>query len=465
VDTFYDRDREQAQLEAAWSAGRPTFVTLWGRRRVGKSALLTEFATGKRAVYLYGTRATEQDILAAFALQVADALGDSFLEATSFPNWQVALDYLTRRASESRLLIVFDEFQYLCEATQGLDTLVQRWWDGVHQRANLMLVIASSAFSFMRGLTGAQGALHGRRTGQLDLLPFDYFDAAAFFPNLHAPDRVRAYACFGGIPAYLRQWNQADTLAQNIQRLLLQPGQFLFREGEELLRTEFHQEALYASILRAVAGGEAKISDIARSVGKGSADDIFDHVRRLQDLHFLKREVPITDWSRTRSQRVLYRLADPYLRFYFRYVAPAQSALQLGPASAMWERLIAPTFDEFVARTTWEEVCAAYLWRRIGAGIFEPLFTHLGRWWDGHDEIDLVGLLENRAVLVGECKWTATPVGERVLTDLRIKAAKLPLADAPVWVLASRSGFEPALRRRAEAGEVLLIEPNDLYNF
>jgi uncharacterized protein len=461
---FYDRTRERAQLEAAWAAPRATFITLWGRRRVGKSALLSEFTRDKRAVYLYGTRATEQDILDGFALQVADALGDAFLEAASFPDWEATLDYLARRAGESRLLVVFDEFQYLCEATQGLDTLVQRWWDGIHQTADIMLVIASSAFSFMRGLTGAQGALHGRRTGQLDLLPFDYLDAAAFFGNLGAADRVRAYACFGGIPAYLRLWNQADDLATNIQRLLLQPGQILFLEGEELLRTEFHQEALYASILRAVAGGEEKMSDIARAVGKRSADEIFDHIRRLQDLHFLKRETPITEWSRTRTQRVQYRLADPYLRFYFRYVTPAQSLLQLGPASAIWERLIAPSFDEFVARTTWEEVCAAYLWRRIGAGVFEPLFTHLGRWWDGQIEIDLVGLLENRAVLVGECKWTAAPVGERVLTELRSKAAKLPLADAPLWVLASRSGFEPALRRRAEAGDILLIEPADLYS-
>ncbi|MGH2371339.1 MAG: AAA family ATPase [Chloroflexota bacterium] len=141
--------------------------------------------------------------------------------------------------------------------------------------------------------------------------PFDYFDAAYFLPHLTPDDRVRAYACFSGVPAYLRHWQPGHDLRANVQQTLLAPGHFLFREGEELLRTEFHQEALYASILRAVANGEERPSDIARAVGRHSASEIFDHLRRLQDLQFLRREVPITEWDHTRTQRVLYRLADP----------------------------------------------------------------------------------------------------------------------------------------------------------
>ncbi|MHB8576461.1 MAG: ATP-binding protein [Dehalococcoidia bacterium] len=247
----------------------------------------------------------------------------------------------------------------------ALDTLVQRWWDRVHRHANLMLVIAASAFSFMAGLTGAQGPLHGRRTGQVELHPFDYYDAAHFFPRVSAPERVRAYACFGGIPAYLRYWQDGTDLAGQVQQTMLAPGHMLFREGEELLRTEFHNETVYASILRAVATGEERPSDIARAVGKQSAADIFDHLRRLLDLRFLRRDVPITEWDRQRTQRALYRLADPYLRFWFRFVSPYQSFLQVGAAADLWQRTIAPALDEFVARTTWEEVCAQHLWRRL----------------------------------------------------------------------------------------------------
>lgn len=461
---FFNRERELARLAAAWTVPTAQLVTLWGRRRVGKSALLARFAMGKRAIYLYGTRIAERDILAGLAMQAADVFGEPYLRTAPFPSWDTALDYLTARARDERLLIVLDEFPYLCEVTPGLDTLVQRWWDRVHGGADLMLILAGSAFSFMMGLTGATGPLHGRRTAQIDVQPFDYYDAAAFFPELPPDERLRAYACYGGIPAYLRHWRRGDELARNLQGTLLAPGHFLFREGEELLRTEFHQEALYASILRAVAAGEGRPSDIARAVGRHSADEIFDHLRRLQELHFLRREAPVTEWDRTRTQRVLYRLADPYLRCWFRYVSPYQSLLQLGKGAVIWTREIAPTIDEFVARTTWEEACLQHLWRRVAADWLTVPVAQLGRWWDGQDEIDLVGLWHERVTLVGECKWTAAPVDEGVLAGLERKARKLPLVDAPLWVLASRSGFTPALRQAAAGrDDLLLLDPAALF--
>ena len=274
---------------------------------------------------------------------------------------------------------------------------------------------------------------------------------------------MRAYACFGGIPAYLRHWNPHHGLEGNIQATLLAPGHFLFHEGEERLRTEFHQEALYASILRAVARGEQRPCDIARAVGRHSADEIFDHLRRLQDLQFLRREVPVTGWERTRTQRVLYRLSDPYLRFWFRYVSPYQSFLQLEKAADLWRRQIEPTLDDFVARTAWEEVCIQHLWRRLAANRLPAKYAQIGRWWNGSDEIDIVGLWQGQVTVVGECKWTSTPVDEGVLDALQQKANKLPVGKRPLWVLASRSGFNPSLREKAKHGDLLLLEPANLF--
>jgi AAA+ ATPase superfamily predicted ATPase len=460
---FFDREAELAQLETAWAARGAQLITLWGRRRVGKSSLLSKFAHGKRAVYLYGTRMAEQDILTGLALLAAETFDDPYLRTAPFPSWQAAFDYLAGQARNERLLVIFDEFPYLCEVTPGLDTLTQRWWDSIHRTANLVLVLAGSGFSFMEGLTGMRGPLHGRRTGQVEVHPLDYCDAASFYPHLQPANRVRAYACFGGVPAYLRSWEGRRTLRDMLEATILAPGHFLFREGEELLRTEFHQEALYASILRAIAAGEERPSDIARAVGRHSADEIFDHLKRLQELHFIVRQVPVTELQRPRTQRVLYRLADPYLRFWFRYVAPYQSFLQLGRVAELWAREIEPTLDEFVARSAWEGVCAQYLWRQLSAGQSGLRFAQLGRWWDAQDEIDLVGLWNGKAVLVGECKWSNTQVGEGVLTQLQAKAGKLPLADSPTWLLASRSGFDRRLRERAEHGEVLLLQPDTLF--
>jgi AAA+ ATPase superfamily predicted ATPase len=326
-----------------------------------------------------------------------------------------------------------------------------------------MLVLAGSAFSFMQGLTGYGGALHGRRTAQLAIHPFDYFDAAFFYQQFASSERVRAYACYGGIPAYLQFIDPELSLAANLLRTTLAPGHMLFREAEELLRTEFHQEALYSSILRAIATGEERPSDIARAVGRHSANEVFDHLQRLIELRFVRREVPVTEAEQARNQRVLYRLADPYLRFWFRFVSPFQSLLQLGQGDVVWEREIQPALQEFVARTTWEEACTQHLRRRIAAKSLPASVAQLGRWWDKQDEIDLVGLWRGKVTLVGECKWTAAPVDDAVLRALQVKAQKLPLAALPLWVLASRSGFTPAVQRRAQLDNVLLLEPQDLY--
>lgn len=463
AESFFDRQAALMELDAAWQATAAQLVTVWGRRRVGKSTLLSHFALGKRAVYLYGTRIAERDILAGLANEMADVLGDDYLRAAPFPTWDAALTYLAQQAREQRLLLILDEFPYLCEVTPGLDTLVQRWWDRVHHGTNLMLVLAGSAFSFMQVLTGYGGALHGRRTAQVAVHPFDYVDAAAFFPTLQPVDRVRAYACYGGIPAYLRYFDAALPLADNLIRTVLAPGHVLFREAEELLRTEFHQEALYSSILRAIAAGEERPSDIARAVGRHGANEIFDHLQRLIEPRFVRREVPVTEAEQPRSSRVLYRLADPYLRFWFRYVSPFQSLLQLGKGTQVWQRDIAPTLDEFIGRTTWEDVCAQHLWRRIAHDALPAPVAQLGRWWDSKDEIDLVGTWRGRVTLVGECKWTAQPIDEGVLTALQAKAHALPLADSPLWVLAGRSGFTAAVVRRAQGGNILLVQPASMF--
>lgn len=462
VFRFFNREDELSLLESAWASNRAELVTLWGRRRVGKSELLGRFANSKRGIYLYGTRTAEANILADLTRQLADIFGETFLLGQPFASWDVALDFLQSRVGGERLLIVFDEFPFLCDVTPGLDTLVQRWWDRVHQTGNVMVVVAGSAFSFMADLTGARGALHGRRTWSLDVSPFDYYDAANFYSHLSAVDRVRAYACFGGIPAYLRFWDASMSLANAVQQTFLTPGHFLYREGEELPRTEFHDETLYVSILRAIAHGERRPSDIARASGKNSANDISTHLDRLRELRLVMREVPITDWERGRVSRSLYRVADPYFRFWYRYVAPAQSLIQRRGATEVWENAIGPTLEEFVARTTWEDVCNQYLWRLVASGRISTQLTQLGRWWDGKDEIDLVGLAYGDVALVGECKWTNAPVGIEVFDNLRRKALKLP-ADTPLWVLASRSGFTPAIRERAKHGDLLLIEPDDLF--
>jgi hypothetical protein len=459
---FYDRKVELSALERLWSGHGGQLVTLWGRRRIGKSRLLARFARDKRAIYLYGLRRSEADILRDLSVEAARVLGDPYLARAPFPDWSAALDRLTQATETERLLVVLDEFPYLNDSTPGLDTIVQRWWDRDGAKADLMLVIAGSSFSLMNELTGVRGALHGRRTAQLEVGAFDFVDAAAFYPHLQSVDRIRAYACLGGVPAYLQFWEPDQSIEQHLRSTVLRPDHVLFREPEMLLQTEFHQESTYSSILRAIAAGAHRPSEIALAVGKHSAADIFDHLERLRDLHIVARQVPITEQHQARQHRPHYVLADPFLRFWFRFVAPFQSLIQLGGGDQVWTREIAPALDEWVGRTTWEDVIIQAIWRLVqNSSISTPIGT-VGRYWDKDTEIDVLGMWNDQVTLIGECKWTNDPLDERILFDLRRKSAKLKLSPDATVVLASRSGFTDGVRRRAETEPLVLLDPSTL---
>lgn len=459
---FFNRRSELDLLQRVWESPGAQLVTVWGRRRVGKTALLSRFAQDKPGLYVYGTGVTEAAALEAFARTAAETLQEPLLRQTAFQSWTAALDYVSSRVGQDRFLFLLDEFPYLASASQGLDTVLQRWWDLQGSSSRMCVIVSGSAFGFMRQLTGSTGGLHGRRTAHLVVHPFGYGDAAAFYPDLSPDDRVRAYAMVGGIPAYLLHWLGADDLREAALSTFLAQGHFLFTDAEELLRIEFHQEAFYASILRAMAAGERRPGKIARALGRGSASDVLPYLRRLVEMGLIRREVPVTEHGKPRSRWAEYRLADPYLRFWNAFVAPYQSLVQLGRSVYVWDELVTPELDRFVSRTAWEEVVAQFLQERLRAGE-EPLFQQLGRWWDGRSEIDLVGVLRGRVVLIGECKWTRQPIGPQALDELRGQAAGLPLGPETLWVLASRSGFTSELRELSRQQRLLLIEPEDLF--
>jgi AAA+ ATPase superfamily predicted ATPase len=339
---FIGREGEMRVLEELAGSGKPELYVLYGRRRVGKTELLQQFCRGRRAVYFLAAQVREKDNLRAFRGALVECLEDPLAGSVELPDWSAALHFAAERAKDERLVVVLDEFPYLCESSPGLPSEIQRFWDTRGKKSRLMLVLCGSQVSFMEEeVLAERSPLFGRRTAQRRLEPLAPSDALTFFPRWSASDRVLAYSILGGMPAYLGRFDDTRSVQENLMRECLRPEGYLFDEVQFLLRSELSNPATYNSILAAVARGVDKVGDIALAVGVDSA-----HANRylstLRELRLVERDVPLTDPDPLRSRRGTYRIADRFLAFHFRHIQPHVSLIHAGRGARVLEEFVEP---------------------------------------------------------------------------------------------------------------------------
>lgn len=365
-------------------------------------------------------------------------------------------------------MLAIDELPYLCETTPSLASVIQRWWDAVGQHLPIVVILAGSHVSFMERLAAQAGELYGRRTRLISLQPFDYLDAGRFLPGYTPTDRLRAYAVVGGMPAYLARFSDGVSLARNILEQILEPGAFLRDEARWILIEELRSEATYHSVMAAIARGKTRPSEIAADIGATGATAIGPYLNRLADMRLIERRLPVTDDPAAAVRRGLHAVADQYLTFWFRFVAPSHTYLEGGMAEHVLGTRILPDLDHHVSRPAFEDAARQYLLRRQAGRALPVAFSRIGGWWRGRgaadpEEIDVVAADDRRVVLVGECKWSDEWVKLGDLNELRRKAAAAGFPADVRYALFAKSGFDPNLAAVARAEGVLLATVDDMY--
>ncbi len=433
-------------------------MVVHGRRRVGKSELLSRWAAGKSVVYFVAAQQLERDQLA----DLGRVLGPLVLRSRgtgpirlNLVDWEGALDAVAAAAAGRRVGLVLDEFPYLVDANPALPSLLQRWWDRSGSKTNIVLVLAGSQQSMMRRLVSADGALYGRPTRRVHLHPFDYFQAARFAPRWPAEDRVRLYAVAGGIPDYLEEFDPARSLRAELLRVAYMPDGRLYREAPDLLRSEFTEPRTYETVLRAMANGATTPGEIASRAGLAGANRVNPYLERLIDLELVERRVPPTERAEARPRISQYVVADPYLRFYFALVDPWRSAIQAGQGAQILDDLWGDAFDVHVSHV-FEEVARQHLRRLAGAQLVGSV-AQVGLWWFPGGDIDVAGTRGRHLVAAGSAKWTREFMKPTDLANLRRDVGLVAPGDNPVLLLYARTGFDRNLA--AEPGVRLIRLP------
>jgi hypothetical protein len=438
---------------------------------MGKSALLDEFARGRRAIVYQAVEGTTADHLRDVTRELADFSDDPVLRAGPLPNWQAVLSYAARLAAREPLLFVLDEYQYAAEADDTLASVVQRWWSREVENQNIPLyfVICGSYVRFFERKV-LNGPMYGRNTGIWRLTPLRCADAALFFPAWSPEDQVRAFAVAGGVPYYLRQMDPTRRLPWNIANNVLRKGAALFEEAELVMREELRDPGVYFSILRAIEDGCTQYGEIYNRVRQPGANEpaLTQYLTTLAGLGFAEARKSILG-----KGKQAWRITDPYLRFWLRYVLPNRRRLEHARNHIRaYDELVAPSFDHFVSQPTFEDVCREWVLDQADQGLWGHPVDDVGAWWgkvpttpEGTDrntvdrEIEVVGVSGKKVVVAGEAKWSSAPIDFGVLNNLRRTLSHVPGADDQTAIVLFGRTFDPRLRERADEERVTLVDP------
>jgi AAA+ ATPase superfamily predicted ATPase len=469
---FIGRETELNELNKEYNKAGFRFVVIYGRRRVGKTSLITQFLAGKKAIFYIAIEQNDKSALESFSEKVLEVFPSAKSMIDVFPSWEKAFTYIAEESKGNRIILAIDEYPYLVNSNNSLSSLLQKLIDTTFKDSHLFLLLCGSSMSFMENqIMGYQSPLYGRRTAQFKLEAFDFFDSTLFFPQFSLEDKMLAYATFGGIPQYLNYIRESKDIYEAIYENFFTKTGPLYEEPENLLKQELREPAIYNTIISAIAKGSSRLNEIATNSGEDSKK-CAKYLKSLISLQIIEKEYPIgreternciynlRDNMARRNCR--YKLRDNMFRFWYRFIPQYTMNIESLMGQQILEHQVMPDLNHFIG-PIFEEVCEQYLirknmaWRSCRYKLqdnilsFLPFpFFKIGRWWGANPatktqiEIDIIATGENKTFF-GECKWTKEPIGCKVLEDLKIKSAILKQYPNQYFILFSKSGFTDQL--------------------
>ncbi|OIB58969.1 ATP-binding protein [Natrialba sp. SSL1] len=441
---FVNRTAELSRLSALYESDEAELAVVFGRRRLGKTALVKQSLDGYDEAVVFQAK---QKTSALQLQQFVDVASDVYPGLTRIrQEWDAVLGYL----ADQDAIVALDEFPYLVEQDESLPSVLQAMFDHELDDSSATFVLVGSSISMMEeaALLG-NSPLYGRSSLKLDIrqLPFDA--AMEFFPAAQTPEeQVFTWGVFGGVPYYLEEVDPEATLGANIQRTILSRHGTLHDEPDYVLRMELTEPTRYFSILEAIAGGRTSRNEIAGTTGI-DYNQLSTYLNRLSRLRLIDQHVPVTE-QKERTKRSRYRIRDPFFRFWFHFVYGNGDRYEDFGDDA-YETLIEPKLADFVSES-FEGLCCAAL-RTLYP---QHTITDVGQWWYREHEVDVVGLTTDDALLVGECKFQRAPLDYDAFSTLQTHADELRWTPADggtptqEYALFSRSGFTPSVEDAAE---------------
>ena len=461
---FYCREAELRTMNNRYKKDRFECIVIYGRRRVGKTALINEFCKGKPTVYFSALNASSKENLEALSKAIYTCQNPDSTSTPTYRSYEDALEAITGMAMEKRLVFVIDEYPYLAKAEKSISSRLQHIIDHSWQDSRIYLILCGSSMSFMEyQVLGYESPLYGRRTAQFKIQALTYREITEFHPELKAADQALLYGVTGGIPHYINKLDVESNLDEALLDNLFSTSSYLFEEPENLLKQELREPAIYNSVISAIAAGASHSNEISTKVGLESGV-CAKYLKVLLDLGILKKETPITEKP---GKKTIYAIDDNFFRFWYRFVPRNMSVISAGRMRLIYEQAVKRFYPDYMG-LVFEKMCQEYLLRY--AKDLPILLSNVGQWW-GTDsktrkevQIDIVGApVDGNEYLIGSWKYRNEKIGIEELELLRRYAAVFRQNGIFHYFIFSKGGFTQALLEAEMQGEVTLLTLEDLY--
>ena len=471
---FIGRERELASLEEFYEKDGIGMTVIYGRRRIGKSTLITEFLKNKKNIFYTATKVGKNRNLELFSKQVLELLMPG-VENISFNTIESVFDFINKNIGDDKVVLAIDELPYWAEKDEALLSVLQKYIDTIWQDKNLKIILCGSALSFMENkVLSEKSPLFGRRDSQINLEAFDYLDAAKFVPGYSNEDKAVCYGITGGVAKYLAMIDPTKNLDENIVRLFFRTDGYLYDETRNLLTQEFTDITIVNNIVEQIASGENTLNVIAGKIGEKEQTVLYS-LEKLMNVGLVEKKKCITEEKN--KKKTQYVLKDYMFKFWYEFIPKATSVIEMGQGKIYYQKAVKPFLHSFMG-AVFEEMCRYYTLKQGIIGEYGCFITSVGSWWGVENftdkdsniktqsaDIDVVALSEiDKKAVIGECKFKNEKIDKGIYETL-IRRGKLITAKYKVskYIFFSLTGYTDWFETMSDE-DVLLLTLDSLYD-
>lgn len=470
---FIGRERELASLNEFYEKDGIGMTVIYGRRRIGKSTLITEFVKDKKTIFYTATKVGKNRNLELFSKQVVDLFLPS-VENISFNTIEAVFDFIDKNVKDDKLILVIDELPYWAEKDDALLSVMQKYIDTIWNDKNLKIILCGSALSFMENkVLSEKSPLFGRRDSQIKLEAFNYLDAAKFVPDYSNEDKAICYGITGGVARYLAMIDPEKSIDENIVRLFFRTDGYLYDETRNLLTQEFSDISIVNNIVEQIASGENALNNIAGKIGEKEQTVLYS-LDKLINVGLVEKKKCITDEKN--KKKTQYVLKDYMFKFWYEFIPKATSVIEIGQGEVYYTKVVKPALHSFMG-AVFEDMCRYYTLKQGIKGEYGCFITSVGSWWGVENiadkngeirtqstDIDVVAISDiDKKAVIGECKFKNEKIDKGIYETL-LRRGKLITAKYKVskYIFFSLSGYTDWFESLSDE-DVLLLTLDSLY--
>ena len=449
---FTGREKELQYLNDFYARKGSHVLVVYGQKGIGKTTLLKYFSKDKAAVCYEAVSVSIRQQCEFFLTSLSD-MGFSCDKKEGF---DTVIETIEEKMAGKKGILIIDEFHHMCKAELDFFVSLERFLKKENKKSELLIILCTSMTDWTNN------------TMKIRLESFSYMITEVYkvnelsyshfkmnFPGFSVFDSITAYGMLGGIPGLWKYFKDNISIRENIENAMLHPEGKLFQYGQEWVEAELRETSVYNTILTAMATGKDKLNDLYLHTGFSRAK-ISVYLKQLIHLQFVEKADSVVTEKKGFTRKGVYRICQPYLNFYYRFLFPNMAAIQrLGKGDFYTSHIepVIPAFTEGV----FKQVCREYIEKENDRGRLPGRFTYLGSWYGKMGDIDFI-YQEDEAeeVLAGICNWKEEIMTYEMYRTFEECQEKSQIR-ADYMILFSKSDFDPKLKEEARTNPRLAL--------